>query len=334
MISLCTVIIHNENQKNDIFEPVFIESVIKKLDLVSELLICKINAKNDFYTECNIAGKKIIKFGYKNNFFYDHPKYEIPYYNFDNLINDHNKEEVENIKNQTLIQLNRTKDGKIDSVVYNKSLHLGHPLGMRYAIEKANNDLVLLCDPDIFFYSDIDKFYNNLMLQYNLDYIGACPHLSYLYSTKYFPNILCMLTKKSSLPSPDFIKDQIISQDIICGLGKISLQNYWHDPEFLNDEYLVGAKIKSLAPQFPNPDGIFDTGVYLWLWAQQNKQTWLGFQPYDIHLYTSQIYRTNLKIKDRISIHKLFYHATGGCRHLYFDDFMDEYKKSKKEEEE
>lgn len=282
----------------------FVKSILNKLNLVSEILLCKVNFKNDYQTEYSLGDKKVYKFGYKNNYFYQVPSNIHP----------------------------ETKKGVSDI----KTLYLGHPLGLKYCIDRAKNNLVMLCDPDIFFYSAVDQLYYDLMKKYDLSYVGACPHLSYLYSTKYFPNVLCMLMDKRKLPTEDFLRGKIISQDTICGNvgeAKILRHHYPREPEYLDGEYLIGGKISSLAKEFPNPDGLFDTGVYLSLWAKQNNQNWLGFQPKDIHLYTSQIYRTNLKIKERLPIQKLFYHATGGARHLYLDQFTEEYNRFHREEE-
>ncbi len=271
MISLCTVIVgtNSQTENNEFFESIFLDSVVNKLNLVSEILICKIDAKKEFYEESIIENKKIIKFGYPNDFFY--------------------------------------QDKNVD---INKIRYLGHALGIKSAIDRSTNDLLFLCDPDIFFYTNVDKFYLDMMEKYNLNYIGASPHLALQYSTKYFPNILCMLTKKSGLPDNEFLKGKIVTQDSEC----------------LNGEYLLGTKINSVAKDFPDPEGLFDTGVYLWLWAQQQLQNWMSFTPLDIHKYTSKIYRTNLKIKDRLPDNNLFYHATGGSRSLYNKEFIEAYK--------
>lgn len=290
MISVCAVTVaqDHEQKNNSVFEPMFIESVVEKLNLVSEIIICNLSARENSFRERQIKGKKIINIGYSSNFFHKHS----------HSVNDF------------------------------KLLHLGHPLGMRHAIENASNDLVLLCDTDIFFYSAVDELYHNIMQKYDLSYIGACPHGSILYSCKYFPNVLCMLTNRKYLPDKDFMYNKFSVQDIVCGKSgecKILSDDYPAVPEFLNGEYLIGRKIEEVAPEFPNPEGLFDTGVYLYLWAKRNNLNWLGFQPADIHIYTSQIYRTNLKIKDRLPIQKLFFHATGGSRCLYLDKFIEEY---------
>lgn len=292
MISVCSVTIaqDHEQKNNSVFEPMFIESILNRLPLVSEIVICNVSAREDFYREINVKGRRIVNIGYKSNFFH---------------------------KNEY-----STNDFKL--------LHLGHPLGMKHAIENATNDFVLLCDTDIFFYTAVDELYHNLMIKYNLSYIGACPHGSILYSCKYFPNILCMLTNKKHLPNNEFLYGEFIVQDIICGRSgdcKILSSEYPSVPEFLHGEYLLGRKIDAVAAEFPNPEGLFDTGVYLYLWAKRNNLNWLGFQPSDIHMYTSQIYRSNLKIKDRLPIQKLFFHATGGSRRLYLNKFIEEYKK-------
>jgi hypothetical protein len=322
MISLCTVVVgtNNHTENNEFFESIFIDSVLNKLNLVSEILICKIDAPKDFYEERIIDGKKIIKFGYSTNFFYEYPEVKLPPLPFD--WNDYNQAE----KYKALNYLYALEKETISNIFINKIRLLGHPLGMKCAIDKAKNNLLFLCDPDIFFYTEIDKFYLDIMGKYDLSYVGASPHLALQYSTKYFPNILCMLTKKDSLPDETFLENKIITQDTLCKPCCVPTSHYYKYPEYLNGEYLIGTKIESIAKEFINPTGIFDTGVYLWLWAQKQSQNWLSFTPTDIHTYTSKIYRTNLKIKDRLPNHNLFYHATGGSRSLYNKEFMEEYK--------
>lgn len=323
MISLCTVIVGTSSQteNNEFFESMFLDSIANKLNLVSEILICKIDAPKNFYQESTIGDKKIIKFGYPKDFFYQHPKIELPL-PFD--WKDYTQAE----KHKTLNYLSLVEKDTINKIFINKIRMLGHALGMKAAIDKATNNLLFLCDPDIFFYSNVDKFYLDMMDKYNLNYIGASPHLALQYSTKYFPNILCMMTKKNGLPNDDFLKDKIVTQDTLCRPGYVPPNHYFKHPEYLHGEYLLGTKIDSLTKDFPNPEGLFDTGVYLWLWAHQQSQNWLSFAPNDIHKYTSKIYRTNLKIKDRLPVNNLFYHATGGSRSLYNKEFMEQYKET------
>lgn len=324
MISLCTVIVGTDSQteNNEFFETIFLDSVINKLNLVSEILICKIDATKNFYEEKIIDGKKVIKFGYPNNFFYEHPEVKLPPLPFD--WKDYTQAE----KHKTLNYFSLLEKDIIYKIFINKIKMLGHALGMKSAINKATNNLLFLCDPDIFFYTDVDKFYLDMMDRYNLNYIGASPHLALQYSTKYFPNILCMMTKKNGLPNDDFLKDKIITQDTLCRPACVPPNHYYKQPEYLSGEYLLGTKIDSVAKDFPNPSGLFDTGVYLWLWAHQQSQNWLSFTPTDIHKYTSKIYRTNLKIKDRLPNNDLFYHATGGSRSLYNKEFIKAYIES------
>lgn len=306
MITLCTVLVRtpSETENNQIFEPFFIDSICRKLDLVSEIMICCVDAIG-YREEGTKCGKKIIKFGYPNTFFHDssHPQLKKKTDFSFHLPMDFGEKSVEEKEGILAAERSRRRFGRVANFLSKLRLY-GHPLAMKAAIERASNDLVLLCDPDIFFYAPVDKIYLGLMEKYDLNYIGAAPHLAIEYSSKFFPNILCMLTRKSCLPDEDFL------------------------PQF-KGEYLRGDRDDSLAPNFPYPNGLFDTGVYLYLWAEQNKQKWLSFYPSDIHLYTTKMYRTNFKLKDRIPQNKLFYHATGGSRKTHFDKFLKAMKEAR-----
>lgn len=182
---------------------------------------------------------------------------------------------------------------------------LDHALNLHEGIDRAKNDYVLLSDPDVFFYGATDEFYINLIEKYKLNYIGVSHPASITQAFTYFPNVLNCMGKRSEFPGEDFLKDKFYLDYIFPNEFKgyhISLAG----------KFLSPGPLRETAEQFPNPTGHFETGCNMLLWANQNKWRWLSFQTGDCFQYTSQYYRSTVKV-DRLPRTKIIYHATNSC---------------------
>jgi len=169
-----------------------------------------------------------------------------------------------------------------------------HALGLHECIDKASNNILLFCDPDVFFYHPVDEFYYKLMQKYGLNIIGVSHCAALRFSYTFFPYLSSLMVKKDDLPDNKWLKNKIIDESGIQRDGK----------------YLIRMKIPELIDCFPNPNGDFDTGSYLWLWAHQNNWKWVSFQTTDVHTYCSMYNRGNVKVKEKFDKEKFLYHAT------------------------
>ena len=164
-----------------------------------------------------------------------------------------------------------------------------HALGLHTGIDAANNDLIYLCDPDIFFINNVDEFFYNLKNKYALDAIGCSHHSATELSSTFFPWHGAILMNRTKLPTiPSWLNPKYPGKWLMAGLG--------------TDE-------KEL---YPNPSGTFDTASALWLWAHLQNWKWLSFQTQDAHLYTTKFFRSNIKISEHFPLKKLIYHAVSG----------------------
>ena len=156
-----------------------------------------------------------------------------------------------------------------------------HGIGLHECIERSENEYIMTCDPDIFFFKPVDELYYNLLEKYNLHVIGISHSSAAKFCFTYFPNVMNLMLKKSNLPGKDFLKDQIYSE------GKIKLDGRW----------LIRTRIEETVKDFPNPKGEFDTGCYLCYFAKQNNWRWISFQTMDIHTYCPLYNRGTVKLK-------------------------------------
>lgn len=166
-----------------------------------------------------------------------------------------------------------------------------HGYGLNNAIDRATNDLVLLSDPDIFFYSAVDDFYFQLMMKHGLNAVGCSHHSATELGQRFFPWHGNVLLKKSELPTSTWLE------------GELEVKG-----KFL----LPGAGYSQRAT-YPNPDGNFDTSSGLWLWSNEQNWKWLSFQTTCANVYSTVYYRTNAKIRTRFDFQNLIYHAVSGA---------------------
>jgi hypothetical protein len=164
-----------------------------------------------------------------------------------------------------------------------------HGIGLNVAIEKATNDTVYLCDPDIFFISAVDEFFYDLKTRYDLQAIGCSHHSATELCGTFFPWHGNIMMAKKDLPDNTWLKGNLKVSWLEAGAG--------HHKKDL----------------YPNPNGNFDTASAMWLLAHEKNWHWIAFQTHNAHLYTSKYYRGNAKIKEKLKPQELLYHAVSGA---------------------
>jgi hypothetical protein len=203
------------------------------------------------------------------------------------------------------------------------SMMIRHWTSLSYSIENAKNDLVLMSDVDIFLKYKADEVFYNLMQKYNLDIIGVSHYMGYAQACKILPNVIFTLVRRSVLAEqPAYLDAPILRHFLKTDLDKVKFKN------------LSPFCIESEKSRYPNPDGHFETGSSLALYIKDKKLNWLSFQTPDVHNYSTQYWRSNLKIKDKVEKVQLIYHQTGSVMHQYsvqnlkqIDVFKEEFNK-------
>jgi hypothetical protein len=224
----------------------FVEST-KKLNLVSEIIICRADMPPDFEKTNGI----IKEVGSK-------------YYN------------------------NRPSDMSHD-----------HAFALHSTLDLAKNNLILISDPDIFFYTDVSVFYYELMQKYDLNIVGVARNNPQMYAQGYFPAIFNMLVKKSDLPK-EFTEIEIG--------GK----------KYTNKFFAFDLKWREQGKHY-------DTGCLLEMWGRKNNWKWLSFLTGDVHNYSTQFMTSSPKIKDRLEKRKLLYHQSMSWPDDAFKEYRENY---------
>lgn len=165
-----------------------------------------------------------------------------------------------------------------------------HGLGLNAAMNRATNEVVYCCDPDIFFMSAADEFFYNLKEKYELNAVGCSHHSATELAQTFFPWHGNVMMSKKDLPENDFLKEEgkLPGRFMMAGLGTSKKEIY------------------------PNPNGNFDTSSGLWLWAHQRNWKWLSFQSINVHEYTTKFCRGTFKFTERLPMQKLIHHAVSG----------------------
>lgn len=188
---------------------------------------------------------------------------------------------------------------------------LSHAAGLEECVRHATKEYVMFLDNDVIVNSPIDELYLTLLNQHELKFVGVSHHISVNSSVKYFPTVISMLVRKIDLPPDNWLHNK---DNGCCYL-------YGHH---CDDREI-----------FPNPQGFFDTGVFLWLWNEKIKGRWLSFQTTNVHVYTTRYHRSNFKFDGKIPVQSLLWHATGGSdsREPYWKAFAEQYELSKSDNE-
>ncbi len=194
---------------------------------------------------------------------------------------------------------------------------MDHAFGLHAGINEAANDYVMLSDPDVFFYTNIDEFYYQMMQQYNLNLIGLSHFSAVTEAFGFFPNVFNMMLRKSECPPKTWLEDKFT-------LRKMSYQEELKDEVPIPGMFLVPGEMDGYQHEFPNPKGHYETGSNLLIWAKQANWRWMSFQTTDCHNYSTQFYRTNFGLRKNLGRQKLVYHATNGSVKTYnYEDFLE-----------
>ena len=210
----------------------------------------------------------------------------------------------------------------------------GHALGLHACIERASQEYVMLCEPDLFFYSDVSGFYLDLFRKHDLNIIGINHHNATGECNTFFPYPMNLMVKRNTLPNEDWMRGHL---KYGRGLHKLTVEQSEIEKSALRDaagKYLVQGPIPEFQDLFPNksPDCWFDIGCNLFLWNEERKGKWISFQTLDTHIYTTKFHRNNFKLKEKFPEQKLVYHQTN-CVHgknISYEIILAAYEESKK----
>jgi hypothetical protein len=189
----------------------------------------------------------------------------------------------------------------------------GHALGLHLCIESATKKYVMLCDPDIFFYTAVDEFYLDLIVRHELNIVGICSHNATGQCFSFFPYPMNLMMRRDTLPSPDWMKGRLFFRYNITKHPKV--EDGLAEEALLTPapgKYLLQGPIPEFQESYPNkdPNCLFDIGCNLWLWNEERKGKWISFQTLDTHIYTTGFYKSNFKFKEKLGNRKLLYHQT------------------------
>lgn len=190
-----------------------------------------------------------------------------------------------------------------------------HGLGLHECISRSSNEYLLFHDPDVFYYCNVDKIFYDLMDKYKLNVIGVSHCSAAKFAYTFFPCLYNLLVRKSELPDKTWLHNEIREE----GVGAVR-----------NGKYLIRTENSKYNHLFPKPDGDFDTGAFLYLWAKQQNWKWLSFQTIDVHTYSLKYNRGNVK-NEKLGNTKLLYHATSSTagNPLTLEEYKLAWEKSK-----
>lgn len=180
---------------------------------------------------------------------------------------------------------------------------VSHALNLHAAISRASNDLVMICDGDVFFYPGVSEFYKELMDQYGINIVGVSHPAAITQSMGFMPNVLNLMFRKSEMPNDSFLQEHMYLHSIPFTPAQ---------DHAIPGKYLVPGNIVGKPEMYPNPTGHYETGCNLALWVKEKNLKWLAFQTPDVYNYSTQFYRSNFKFAGKLPRRKLIHHATGG----------------------
>jgi hypothetical protein len=208
---------------------------------------------------------------------------------------------------------------KIDAPI---TLCSQHAFGLHLGLERSTNDYIMFSDPDVFFYSHMDEHYLSLMNEHNLNFIGVCQPAAVTHGMQFFPTVINCLIKKSDLPPDDFGKE-------ICPLNTMMTTNC-DESKFATYLYPMATHLipQQWQSKFPNPNGHYETGSRLFVWALEQNWRWFSYPTQDQNNYYKNLYRNNFGFKLKLPKEKLLYHESLSSG---FPDKINVFKKAYKE---
>lgn len=200
----------------------------------------------------------------------------------------------------------------------------GHALGMHRAMDYAKEKFIWMSDPDIFFLTELDRFYLELFERYDTNIVGVSHFNPTEQSYLCFPCAINCMVLRDRLPDFKWRKGELFVQSGMWLRDNCSLLHP------VDGKYLIPGPLTNHCHEFPNPDGIFDMGCNLWLWNHELGGRWIGFQldaschPFQGNSgaddlvypmnYSAKFYQSNFGLRDDLGDFDLLYHRTRGSK--------------------
>jgi hypothetical protein len=212
--------------------------------------------------------------------------------------------------------------------MWNGDRQYGHAEGLHRALEYVTQEYTLFSDPDLFFYTAADQIYLENMKRYDLNIVGVSHHWAHNHAAGWFPLVINCMVKTDTLPGPDWKAGRI---KFGRGIFQEGYRNYDCVEESLpvTNKWLIQGAIPECVHLFPHhhkgpgdvcPMGFwYDIGCNMYLWNLERDGKWLAFQTLDTQNYTTAVYRTNFKLRDKFKNIKLLFHLTNGYHNVHQD---------------
>lgn len=197
-----------------------------------------------------------------------------------------------------------------------------HAHGLHVGFQKTTQEYVMISDPDIFFYMAVDEYYLSLIEQHNIHIVGISRPTATAHSIQFFPSIMNFMMKKRDFPSALFAT-QVSPLSKMLNARVPEIPSYFHP---INRELLT----EEVKGKFALPEGHYETGCRMFLWAKENNLRWLSFQTLDCNTYQTCFYRNNFGLKEKLPRQRLLYHESlsAGMQHNKIVPFTENYKNS------
>lgn len=197
-----------------------------------------------------------------------------------------------------------------------------HAHGLHVGFEKTTQEYVMISDPDIFFYMPVDEYYLSLIHKHNINIIGISRPTATCHSIQFFPSIMNFVMRKRDFPS-DIFATEVSSLSRMLNTKVPAIPSYFHP---IARELLL----EETRNKFALPDGHYETGCRMYLWAKENNMRWLAFQTLDCNVYQTCFYRNNFGLKEKFPRQKLLYHESlsAGMQHNKIVPFTENYRNS------
>jgi hypothetical protein len=206
----------------------------------------------------------------------------------------------------------------------------GHALGLQACIKRAAGEYILFSDPDVFWYMGVDKFFLNMVKEYNLNYIGVAHHNAINQCFFFFPYVIQSMARKDTLPDDDWLRDSLYYNRCLSrqDLDRSDVDDWKPAP----GDWLIPGPVTTTMSHYPNqaPDAIFDVGCNMWMWNEERKGRWVSFLTRDCKDYTIAMNRANFKLP-KLPMKKLIHHNCDSARAFpgSFEKFRELYEQSK-----
>ena len=216
----------------------------------------------------------------------------------------------------------------IKRFVLNTGLPGGHAYGLHVALDNTTKEHVMFCDPDVFFYRDVPKFFLEVMEEQELFIIGVGHHRADHQAFLNFPSVVCSLMRRDDLPPASWLAGSIFYRQ-----PGLTVRAMFENQESIRTDgkYLMPGPPIGHWAKFPKSTGLFDVGCNLWLWNLEKQGRWISFTPQPFRERQDVVYRggalnSNFKFvapNDTRWRRNLLYHKTANGEDQHF---FDEYR--------